>query len=192
MLAVLQNIMKAPGGSATELLPSTSTPQDGAQVLYEQPSEDAPVLQGDILPKAQVCSNLDRLDLCCICLCQCLCLHNCLCPCIVDVGAFAGAFAFACAYCSCLCRFVVPVAFGLLPLLVTSAFSQVSRQLAALGCCTSRTCTRSDVMLTPWDLLPAMTMSQHRHHHVTHTACAHLHQHVPRTTFCCVCSLTDQ
>ena len=43
--------MEVPGRSATtELLPSTSTPQDDEQVLHEQPSED-------ILPKAQVCSN---------------------------------------------------------------------------------------------------------------------------------------
>ena len=34
-------------------------------------------------------------------------------------------------------------------------------------------------MLTPWDLLPAMTMSQHRQHGVTHTACAQLRQPVP-------------
>jgi len=57
MLASLQDIMKAPGGSATELLPSTSSRQDEAPMLHQQPSEDAPVLQGDILPRAQVCSN---------------------------------------------------------------------------------------------------------------------------------------
>ena len=34
-------------------------------------------------------------------------------------------------------------------------------------------------MLTPWDLLPAMTLSQHRHHGVTPTACAQLHRPVP-------------
>ncbi len=57
MLVLLQDVMKAPGGSATELHPFTNRPQDEAQVLHEQPSEDAPVLQGDILPKAQVCSK---------------------------------------------------------------------------------------------------------------------------------------
>jgi len=57
MLALLQDVMEAPGGSATGLLPSTNSPQDEAQVLHEQPSEDAPVLQVDILLKAQVCNG---------------------------------------------------------------------------------------------------------------------------------------
>ena len=57
-LTLLQDVMEAPGRSATtELLPSTSTSQDEAPMLHEQPSEDVPVLQVDILPKAQVCSN---------------------------------------------------------------------------------------------------------------------------------------
>ncbi|KAL0029635.1 hypothetical protein WJX79_009596 [Trebouxia sp. C0005] len=46
--------MEAPGCSATtELFPSTSTPQDEAPMLHQQPSEDAPVLQVEVLPKAQ-------------------------------------------------------------------------------------------------------------------------------------------
>ena len=57
MLALLQEVMEAPGGSATEVSSSTSSPQDEAQVLHQQSSEDAPVLQGDVLPKAQVCSS---------------------------------------------------------------------------------------------------------------------------------------
>ena len=57
MLALLQDVMEAPGGSATGLLPSTNSPQDEAQVLHEQPNEDAPVLQVDILLKAQVCNG---------------------------------------------------------------------------------------------------------------------------------------
>ena len=54
MLALLQDVMEAPGGSATELLPSSNSPEDEAQVVQEQASEEAPVLQVDILPKAQV------------------------------------------------------------------------------------------------------------------------------------------
>jgi len=57
MLVLLQDVTEIPGCSAAELLPSVNSHLDEAQVLHEQPSEDAPVLQGDILPKAQVCSN---------------------------------------------------------------------------------------------------------------------------------------
>ena len=57
MLALVHDVMEAPGSSATELPPSTNSPQDEAQALHEQPTEDAPVLQGDILPRAQVRSN---------------------------------------------------------------------------------------------------------------------------------------
>ncbi len=57
MLAVPQDVMEVPGGSATGLLPSTSTP-----LLHQQPSENAPVLQVDILPKAQVRSSATRLE----------------------------------------------------------------------------------------------------------------------------------
>ncbi|KAL0054502.1 hypothetical protein WJX82_009840 [Trebouxia sp. C0006] len=49
-----KDVMEAPGGSATGLLPSTNSPQDEAQVLHEQPNEDAPVLQVDILLRLQV------------------------------------------------------------------------------------------------------------------------------------------
>ncbi len=56
-LAVLQDVMEVAGRSATDLPPSTSTPQVEAPMLHEQPNEDAPVLQVDILPKAQVCSD---------------------------------------------------------------------------------------------------------------------------------------
>ena len=108
MLALMQDVVEAPGGSAIELLPSTNSPQDEAQVVQEQASEDAPVLQGDILPKAQVCSNPVRLALSYICLCLCLCLHSCLCPCIAFAGVSAGAGA--CAYCLCLCSSIVPAA----------------------------------------------------------------------------------
>ncbi len=53
-LALLQDVVEAPGRSATtDLLPSTSSPQDEAAMLHEQPSEDASVLQVDILHKAQ-------------------------------------------------------------------------------------------------------------------------------------------
>ena len=56
--AGLQDVMEAPGRSATtDLLPSTSSRQDEAPMLHQRPNEDAPVLQIDILPKAQVCSD---------------------------------------------------------------------------------------------------------------------------------------
>ncbi|KAL0053150.1 hypothetical protein WJX82_001613 [Trebouxia sp. C0006] len=54
---LLKDVMEAPGSSATELPPSTNSPQDEAQALHEQPTEDAPVLQGDILPRAQVAGS---------------------------------------------------------------------------------------------------------------------------------------
>ncbi|DBA93299.1 TPA: hypothetical protein ACH3X2_003581 [Trebouxia sp. C0005] len=53
-----EDIMEAPGCSATtELFPSTSTPQDEVPMLHQQPSEDAPVLQVEILPKAQAAAS---------------------------------------------------------------------------------------------------------------------------------------
>ncbi|KAL0029593.1 hypothetical protein WJX79_006825 [Trebouxia sp. C0005] len=53
-----EDIMEAPGCSATtELFPSTSTPQDEVPMLHQQPSEDAPVLQVEVLPKAQAAAS---------------------------------------------------------------------------------------------------------------------------------------
>ena len=57
MVALPQEVMEVPGASATDSLPFTTTPQDQALLLHEQPIEDAPLLQVDMLPKAQVCSS---------------------------------------------------------------------------------------------------------------------------------------
>ena len=104
MLALLQDIMEVLGGSATELPPSTNSPQDEAQVLHEQPSEDATVLQGDSLPKARVCdAQYDWISAVSAC-----------------ASAFTAAAAHAYCLCLCLCSFIVPVAFCQQPLNVAS------------------------------------------------------------------------
>ena len=142
MLASVQDVMEAPGSSATELPPSTNNPQDEAQVLHEQLTEDAPVLF-----RVTSCPRLRYAAI----------QSDWLCA--VSACAFAFAFTVASALALplpvslpvpvpvpvpvafanrhrlpntiyCLQVLPIPFAFGLLPLLVAGAFCPVGRQLA--------------------------------------------------------------
>ena len=77
------------------------------------------------------------------------------CPCI----AFAGA----CAYCLCLCSSIVPAA----------SYKFCRYPLPLPNCHVYAIAT---MMLTLWNLLPAVTTSEHTHHHCapcTHGTCIH-------------------
>ncbi len=107
----------------------------------------------------------------------------------------ASASAFAYCLCLCLCSFRLPVAFCQLPLTFASTLCLwpaacaghwcllPSLQAADQGCCTSHACTRPNVMLTPWDLLPAMTLSQHRSRCYTYGMCTT----TLTCAICCIC-----